>query len=287
VAILHRVPARDRQLTPTTTVRRLLPVALCRKVGPWVFVDHFGPVDVPAGQGLDVRPHPHCALSTVTTLLEGVVEHRDSTGGHALVRPGEIHWMRAGHGIVHSERTPAEARAVDSRSHGLQLWCAHPDGDEEQEPRFDSYTDLPELDVQGSRVQLLAGHGWGAASPVDVTSPVVYAIAHLAAGAAIPLPDHEERCVYPVSGAIAVDGDAAGSHEMLVLDPAAQTLTARADAVVVVLGGDPIGDRHMWWNLVHSDRDRLREQAARWRDGRFPAVVGDTDGFIPAPEHGP
>ncbi len=280
--LILRLPARDRTVAGAP-IRRVLPQAACRKVGPWVFFDHFGPLPRAAGEGMDVRPHPHCGLSTVSFLFEGAVEHRDSTGGHAIVRPGEVHWMRSGHGIVHSERTPHQERAREGRSHGIQLWCAHPDGQEEQEPRFDSYLDLPELDVQGVRVQLLCGAGWGSESPVEVTSPLVYAIAHLRQGQRLPLPDHPERCVYAESGPLAVDGHRADAHQMLVLDAHAHELLALSDTMAIILGGDPIGERFMWWNLVHSDRDRLREQAERWRRGEFPVVPGDEDEHIPAP----
>lgn len=284
--LLHRIPARTRSIG-SADVRRVLPAPVRRKVGPWVFLDHFGPIEVTDRGGVDVAPHPHCALSTVTWLFEGAVEHRDSTGGHAIVQPGEIHWMRAGHGIVHSERRPADPAQRATRAHGLQLWCAHPDGEEEQAPRFDSYRDLPALDVDGVPVRLLAGDGWGAASPVDVTSRLVYALATLRAGQSIALPDHEERCVYAVSGAFAVDGDAGDPHELLVVDRDARVVTARTDAVVAILGGDAIGPRHLWWNLVHSDAGRLAEQADRWRRGEFPRVPGDEVDFIPAPPDGP
>lgn len=264
-------------------VRRVLPAPLCRKVGPWVFLDHFGPVTAVATREADVRPHPHCALSTVTYLFDGAVEHRDSTGGHAVVRPGEIHWMRGGHGVVHSERVPGEDVGHERTSAGLQLWCAHPDGEEEQEPAFGSWRDLPRIDVGGVPVDLLAGDGWGRASPVAVTSRLVYALVHLRAGQRVALPDHAERCVYAVRGEVAVDGDLAAEHELLVVDGAAREVVARTDAVAAILGGDPVGPRHMWWNLVHSDYGRLVEQAERWRRGEFPRVPGDDVEFIPAP----
>lgn len=269
------------------TVRRALPQRALRKVGPWVFVDHFGPAEGLVQSTHDVRPHPHSGLSTVSYLFEGATEHRDSTGGHAIVRPGEIHWMRGGHGIVHSERAPKDRLGTVQRSHGLQLWCAHPDGEEEQEPRFDSWTDLPELDLEGVRVRLLAGHGWGLRSPVETTSPLIYAIAELRPGQRLELPDHAERSIYMVRGAAAVDGERCGEHEMLVLERPSTHVVALSEASVVVLGGDPIGERIMWWNLVHSDRARLKEQAQRWREGRFPSIPGDDQDFIPAPEFGP
>lgn len=268
-------------------VRRVIPQRALRKVGPWVFVDHFGPAQVEVRRESDVRPHPHSGLSTVSYLFEGETEHRDSTGGHAVIRPGEVHWMRAGHGIVHSERAPASRLGTVARSHGLQLWCAHPDGDEEQQPRFDSWRDLPRLDVEGVRVDLLAGHGWNHESPVDVTSPLVYAIAELKAGQTLAMPEHAERCVYSVKGEVAIGGETNHEHDMLVVDAGDQRLEAVTDATVAILGGDAIGERHIWWNLVHSDRGRLKEQAQRWRNGEFPSIPGDDEEFIPAPELGP
>jgi len=283
--LLHRLSPRAAQVGGAP-IRRLLPQKACRKVGPWVFLDHFGPAQRTIQAEHDVGPHPHCGLSTVSYLFDGVVEHRDSSGGHAIVNPGEIHWMRGGHGIVHSERAPTDRIGESIRAHGLQLWCAHPDGEEEQEPRFDSWTDLPELDVRGVRVRLLAGDGWGERSPVDVTSELVYAVAHLRAGQCLDLPDHEERCVYALGGAVAVDGDLA-DWDLLVIDRDARQLVAATDATVILLGGRAIGPRFMWWNLVHSDKDRLKEQAERWRQGRFPGIPGDDGPGIVAPDFGP
>jgi hypothetical protein len=280
MALLHRVPPRFADLGAGLTVRRLLPSAACRKVGPWVFLDHFGPIE---GRSVDVPPHPHIGLSTVTYLFEGAIEHRDSTGGHSVVRPGEVHWMRAGHGVVHSERAPRRPEDRAARMHGLQLWCAHPDGAEDQEPRFDFWTDLPRFEVGGARVHLLAGDGWRRSAPVAVTSPLVYAVVHLSAGQRLDLPDHAERCAFAVHGSFAVDGDLAAEHELLVVDPHARALVATTDAVVAVLGGAPIGPRHMWWNFVHSDPQRLVDQAERWRRGGFPTVPGDDDERLTAP----
>lgn len=281
MTVIHRLPARRVKLG-AGEVRRLLPKAACRQVGPWVFLDHFGPETVKISPAMDVRPHPHVGLSTVTFLFDGAIEHRDSGGGHAVVRPNEIHWMRAGHGIVHSERMPRDLIGKTATLAGLQLWCAHPDGAEEQDPAFGSWTDLPELDHEGVRVQLLAGNGWAAESPVDVTSNLVYAIAHLRAGQRLLLPDHQERCIYPVRGEVAVDGEQTRG-ELLVLDGAARQVVAVDDAVVAILGGDRIGKRYIWWNLVHSDRARLRELAERWERREFPTIPGDDEEFIPAP----
>ncbi|MBX2804014.1 MAG: pirin family protein [Myxococcales bacterium] len=280
MSVLYRIPPRLRHIP--APVQRLLPHARCRKVGPWVFLDRFGPVTAVADPAMDVLPHPHCSLSTVSYLFAGEVEHRDSTGGHARIRPGEVHWMRAGHGIVHSERVPEDQVGETGERFGLQLWCAHPDGAEEQEPGFDSYTQLPELDVSGVRVQLLAGDGWGAQSPVAVTSRMVFALAHLRTGQRLALPDHAERCVVPLHGEVAVGGERTEA-DLLVVEAGAGVVHAVRDALLLLLGGEPIGARHMWWNLVHSDEGRLAEQAERWRRGEFPAIPGDSDDFVPAP----
>ena len=282
MGVLHKLQGRTAEVGGAQ-VQRVLPKAVCRKVGPWVFLDHFGPTQITASRAMDVRPHPHCGLSTVSYLFEGAIVHRDSLGSHVRVGPGEMHWMRAGHGIVHSERTPPEVIGQTVRSHGLQLWCAHPDGDEEQAPAFGSWTSLPDIEVDGVPIRILAGHGWGTASPVDVTSNLVYALVELAAGQQVTLPDHAERAVYPVHGAVQVDGETASAHQMLVVDREAATVSAVADTTLVVLGGDPIGHRYMWWNLVHSDYGRLQEQAQRWRDGGFPIIEGDSEEFIAAP----
>ena len=282
MSLLHRLPAKAVKIG-SAEIRRLLPKAACRQVGPWVFLDHFGPATVTLSKDMDVRPHPHSGLSTVTYLFDGMIEHRDSVGGHALIGPGEIHWMRAGHGIVHSERMPKERLGQTVAMDALQLWCAHPDGEEEQEPSFASWTELPELDEDGVRVQLLAGNGWARESPVDATSNLVYAIAHLAAGQRLQLPDHQERCVYPLSGELSVDGEVT-TGDLLVVDGSAREIVAVTDASVVILGGDRIGKRHIWWNLVHSDKGRLRELAERWHQREFPSIPGDDEEYIPAPE---
>lgn len=278
----QRIAARTASIG-SAEVRRVLPHHSLRKVGPWVFLDHFGPRQIEVRRSGDVLPHPHCGISTVSFLFSGEVEHRDSAGGHALVKPGEIHWMRAGHGIVHSERAPEASLGTTVVSHGLQLWCAHADGEEDQEPGFGSWSDLPVLDVEGVAVQLLAGNGWDAESPVSTTSNLVYAIVELKAGQSVSLPDHAERCAYPVSGRIAMGGEASEPFEMLVADSGPQTVEALTDATIAILGGDPVGKRFMWWNLVHSDRDRLAAQAERWRRQEFPAIPGDAQEFIPAP----
>ncbi len=277
------IDARDRDLGGGFVVKRTLPTVKCRKVGPWVFADHFGPHTSIASTKGDVRQHPHIGLSTVSYLFQGSIEHRDSTGGHAIVRPGEIHWMRAGHGIVHSERAPRDTIGQEVQSHGLQLWCAHPDGEEDQEPSFGSWRDLPELDLDGVRVQLLCGSGWGHTSPVEVTSPLIYAMAHLKAGQSLRLPEHEELSAYVVSGAISTQGLQAKTHQMLVFGEQRGSIQATQDSVVAILGGDAIGERRIWWNMVHSDTKVLKQQAERWRKHGFPTVPNDIEDHIEAP----
>ncbi|MFT5583483.1 MAG: redox-sensitive bicupin YhaK (pirin superfamily) [Cognaticolwellia sp.] len=277
------IDARDRDLGGGFVVKRTLPTVKCRKVGPWVFADHFGPHSAIASTKGDVRQHPHIGLSTVTYLFDGSIEHRDSTGGHAIVRPGEIHWMRAGHGIVHSERAPRDTIGQEVQSHGLQLWCAHPDGEEDQEPHFGSWTDLPELDLDGVRVELLCGSGWGHESPVEVTSPLIYALAHIKAGQRLALPEHQELCAYVVSGAISALNTSVKAHQMLVFDAERGDIQAQQDSVVAILGGDAIGERRIWWNMVHSNPETLKVQAERWRNGGFPSVPDDIADHMPAP----
>jgi hypothetical protein len=265
------------------TVGRLLPSVRRRMVGPFCFFDAMGPAELAPGKPMDVRPHPHIGLSTVTYLFEGVIDHRDSLGAYQAIRPGEINWMTAGRGIAHSERTPAELRERGSRLHGIQLWCALPDEEEEREPSFDHYDAdvMPELDIDGTRIRLLAGTGWGKQSPVVAYSPLVYAEMHLAAGATLPLPEeHSELGVYVVDGELSH----VGKERLLVLDRAeAPSITADTDAHVMLIGGAPVGKRHIWWNFVSSSRERIEQAKSDWKRGAFAKVVGDEVEFVPLP----
>jgi redox-sensitive bicupin YhaK (pirin superfamily) len=268
------------------TVRRLLPAAQQRAVGPFVFFDHFGPVQAGPDDNHDVRPHPHIGLATVTYLFEGAMLHRDSTGVVQRIEPGAINWMTAGRGIVHSERAPDDLRGHLRRSHGLQLWAALPAADEELPPSF-AHTPaaaIPEFEVGGARVRVLVGEAFGAVSPVAVRSPTLYLDIGLAAGDALPLPLAEERAIYVVEGAVTLDGEPLAPQHMVVL-PAGQEplLAAEGHARVVVIGGAPLGPRFMWWNFVSSRRERIVQAADDWEAGRFGAVPGETE-FIPLPE---
>jgi hypothetical protein len=270
-------------------VRRLLPAASHRSVGPFLFFDHFGPIDAGPADNHDVRAHPHIGLATVTYLFEGAMQHRDSTGAVQRIEPGAINWMTAGRGIVHSERTPDDLRALPRRSHGLQLWAALPVADEEMAPAF-SHTPaeaLPELEVGGARLRVLVGEAFGRASPVVVRSPTLYLDIALAAGDALPLPLAEERAVYVVEGAVELDGQALQPQTMTVLPGGDEPmLSASGPARVVLIGGAALGPRHIWWNFVSSRKERIAEAADDWEAGRFAMVPGETE-FIPLPERRP
>ena len=279
----------EKDLGGGFVVRRLLPAAARQAVGPFLFFDHFGPVTAQPADQHDVRPHPHIGLATVTYLFEGAMQHRDSTGAVQRIEPGALNWMTAGRGIVHSERTPDDLRGRTRVSHGLQLWAALPEADEEMAPAF-AHTPaahIPELEVGGARLRVLIGEAFGATSPVAVRSPMLYLDITLAAGDAFPLPPAEERAVYVVEGAAQLDGDDLPPGRMLVLAPGEEPmLSADGAARVVLIGGAPLGHRHLWWNFVSSRKDRLVQAADDWAAGRFPPVPGETE-FIPLPERRP
>jgi redox-sensitive bicupin YhaK (pirin superfamily) len=276
-------------------VRRLLPAASRRSVGPFVFFDHFGPIDVRPEDNHDVRPHPHIGLATVTYLFEGAMQHRDSTGVVQRIEPGAINWMTAGRGIVHSERTPDDLRAVVRRSHGLQLWVALPAADEESEPSFSHTAEhaIPRWAWGGASARVLVGSALGATSPVPTRSPTLYIDFELARGASLLLRADwaRERAVYAVQGAGALDAAPLAAHTMAVL-PEGQDLTLVApDGPVrcVLVGGEPLGPRFMWWNFVSSRKERIAQAAADWAgqpNAAFAQVPGEHE-FIPLPEPRP
>jgi len=257
-------------------------------IGPFVYFDHMGPVALEAGCGVDVLPHPHIGLATVTYLYEGALLHRDSLGSEQVIRPGDVNWMTAGRGIVHSERTPPAERASGPRLHGLQLWVALPAADEEMEPSFRHHpaATLPETERGGVRLRLMAGSAYGAASPVEVRSPLFYVDAAMPAGSELPLPDeHAERAVYVVEGSLRSGGATAGPGQMLFFAEGADvTLKAGTATRAVLVGGAPLdGPRHIDWNFVGSSRERIEKAKADWREGRFPKVPGDETELVPLP----
>src|SRR5262245_45405309 len=270
------------------TVRRALPHVQRRMVGPFIFVDHMGPAEFRSGQGIDVRPHPHIGLATVTYLFDGEIVHRDSLGSDVPIRPNEVNWMTAGRGIVHSERTGADRRVAGERLHGLQCWVALPAGDEEMAPAFAHHdrSALPLVTGEGKTVRVVAGALFGARSPVDARWETLFAEARLEPGASLPLDDaYEERAIYIVAGEIDVQGDRFGPGRLLVFRPRDRiTVTAVTDSHLIVLGGAVMdGPRHIWWNFVSSRKDRIEQAKADWKAGRFAMVAGDAE-FIPLPE---
>jgi redox-sensitive bicupin YhaK (pirin superfamily) len=271
------------------SVRRLLPAPQRQAVGPFLFFDHFGPVEAGPSDNHDVRPHPHIGLATVTYLFEGAMQHRDSTGAVQRIEPGAINWMTAGRGIVHSERTPDDLRGVKRRSHGLQLWAALPLADEESTPNF-AHTPaaaIPVVEAGGARLRVLIGSAFGATSPVAVRSPTLYLDIALSAGDGFPLPPAEERAVYVVDGEAQLDGEDIPPGHLLVLAPGEEPmLSADADARVVLIGGAPLGPRHLWWNFVSSRPERLLQAGDDWAAQRLGSVPGETE-FIPLPDRRP
>jgi redox-sensitive bicupin YhaK (pirin superfamily) len=270
------------------TVRRALPAAERRMVGPFVFFDQMGPTVFPIGAGIDVRPHPHIGLATLTYLFEGEILHRDSLGSVQPIRPGDVNWMTAGRGIVHSERTPGGLRETGGPAFGIQSWIALPKAKEETAPSFVHHgkAQLPVIEDAGATVRLVVGALYGARSPVATFTETVYADARLAAGARLPFPaEHEERAVYVAEGAIEVAGDRFEAPQLLVFRPGDSIdLRAPQGARLILLGGEPMdGPRHIWWNFVSSSKDRIEQAKADWRASRFPAVPGETE-FIPLPE---
>jgi redox-sensitive bicupin YhaK (pirin superfamily) len=257
-------------------------------VGPFIFFDQMGPSEFLLGQGMDVRPHPHIGLSTVTYLFEGEIMHRDSLGTELPIRPGALNWMTAGRGITHSERTGADLRRTGSTLFGLQSWVALSSKDEETAPAFEHYAAeaLPILTGEGKTVRLIAGEAFGAKSPVRTSSPMVYADVMLEAGAVLPLdPTYDERAIYTVSGAIAIAGDGFGPGQLLVFRPGDRISVRATEASrFMVLGGEPMdGPRHLWWNFVSSRPERIEQAKEDWRQARFDTVPGESE-FIPLPE---
>jgi len=282
------IPQRRRSLGGGLEVGRVLPYAKRRMVGPFVFFDHMGPVDLAPGipRDIDVRPHPHIGLSTVTYLFSGEIMHRDSVGSQMPVRPGEVNWMTAGSGITHSERFE-KARAEGDRLHGIQAWVALPTEFEETEPGFSHHAgaDLPQWQEAGIHGRLIAGSAYGLTAGVKTHSPLFYAHLDLAAGARAELPsDHPERALYVATGSIEVEGNRIETGQMVVFSPAASSLTALEPSIVMVLGGAPVGPRFLFWNFVSSSKERLEQAKADWKAGRMKLPYLDDKEFIPLPE---
>ncbi|MFI4933470.1 MAG: pirin family protein [Caulobacterales bacterium] len=269
-------------------VGRVLPQARRRMVGPFVFFDHMGPIQFQPGfpRSVDVRPHPHIGLSTVTYLFDGEITHRDSVGSEVAIVPGEMNWMTAGRGITHSERFD-HLRATGGAMHGIQAWVALPKEDEETDPAFVHHgpADLPTYESDGLWARLIAGEAFGAKAAVKIHSPMFYAHWRLAAGAKAQLPaEYPERAAYVAAGSVEVDGRTFTHGQMLVFQPGAPVLfTGVSDAIVMLLGGEPLGERFIEWNFVSSSKERIEQAKADWRAGRMKLPDLDHDEFIPLP----
>ena len=287
-AIEHVIVPRARDIGGFE-VRRALPSAAKQMVGPFIFFDQMGPAEFLLGKGMDVRPHPHIGLATVTYLFQGEIWHRDSLGTSLPIKPGALNLMTAGSGIVHSERTGAEERARPHELYGIQAWAALPKSHEEGAPAFVHHgvDDLPRITGEGKRVRLIMGELYGQRSPVEFPHPSFYAEAMLAPGAVLPLdPAYDERAVYIVAGEINIAGDTFEAGRLLIFRPGDRiSILALSHARLMLLGGEPMdGPRHIWWNFVSSSRERIQQAKEDWKSKRFDTVPGDAEEFIPAPE---
>jgi redox-sensitive bicupin YhaK (pirin superfamily) len=286
MTILQVIGSRQRDLGGFV-VRRVLPAGARQMVGPFIFFDHLGPTQFAPGLGIDVRPHPHIALATVTYLFSGSLQHRDSLGTVQEIRPGDVNWMSAGRGIVHSERTPQAARVSGEHVHGIQSWVALPDGHEDGEPTFvhHSASTLPTHVGDGIEMTIIAGDAFGLRSPVATLWPTLYVHAQIADGATVEVPaNHGERAVYVVEGELAIGDLPLTEGQLAVLAPGTTVmLRALGRARAMLLGGDPFPTpRFIWWNFVASSQERIERAKERWEQQQFPVVPGETE-FIPLP----
>lgn len=283
------ITAREADLGHGLKVRRVLPYAKRRMVGPWIFVDHAGPVTLAAEdtRAADVRPHPHIGLSTVSYLLSGQVEHRDSLGVHQFINPGDVNWMTAGRGISHSERFKHPDSFAGGGLELMQLWVALPEADEETDPAFTHYpaADLPVRDQDGVWMRLIAGEAYGMKSPVRTHSPLFYLHTEWQPGARLALPGgYSEQAVYVARGEVEHDGQTYVTGQMLVFgDDTDAVITARTRATLMILGGEPLGERHVYWNFVSSRKERIEQAKADWAAGRIPLPPEDNQEWIPLP----
>lgn len=267
--------------------RRLLPSDERTMVGPFIFFDHLGPAVFPAGKGVDVRPHPHINLATVTYLFEGALLHKDSLGTVQEIRPGEVNWMTAGQGISHSERSPEPERIEESRLHGIQTWIALPEADEEVAPSFHHHpaAAIPTWESNGVIVTLIAGEAYNHSSPVKTFSPILYLDLQFPTGGSFTLTtSYTERAVYSVTPSLTLDGGTLEQHRLAMVDPHQPVeITAEPAGRCIIIGGEPLGKRHKWWNFVSSRPQRIEQAKQDWRDWKFGQVSDETE-FIPLPE---
>jgi redox-sensitive bicupin YhaK (pirin superfamily) len=269
------------------SVRRLLPTKELPSVGPFIFFDHLGPAVFESGSGIDVRPHPHIGLATITYVFSGEIFHRDSLGHKQSIRADEINWMTAGKGISHSERTPPELRQQGHTLEALQLWVALPEADQQTEPFFAHYAAeaLPLIESAGRRIRVMIGEAYGAKSAVKTHSKTLYVEVYLAAGEKLVIPNHvEERAVYVVSGSLSAQASDIDAHSMVIFDETPDIeLVAKEETRLVIIGGAPLGKRTVWWNLVSTNPDLIEQAKKDWRNKTFPGVPGERE-YIPVPK---
>lgn len=268
------------------SVRRVLPITNKLMVGPWIFFDHMGPAHFPAGKGIDVRPHPHINLATVTYIFEGEIHHRDSLGNVQTIQAGDINLMVAGHGIVHSERESPNVHQREHSLHGLQLWLALPEKDEETEPAFYHYAaeEIPTVNLDGVAIRVMMGSAYGVTSPVKTFAETLYLEAYLKPGQRIAIPAAQERALYVAAGNLK-------QNETIIPEYTMAVFTAKPDIIVeatqesriAIIGGENLGERHIFWNFVSSKKERIEAAKNRWRDGLFPKIPGDENDYIPLP----
>jgi len=282
-----------KTVTPVThdlggfEVRRAVPSPECRMVGPFVFVDQFGPARLEKGEGMDVRPHPHINLATVTWLFEGAIDHRDSLGTFSTIRPGTVNLMTAGKGIVHSERSPQPERDAGPAMYGMQTWLALPEAMEEIDPAFEAVSALPLIEDAGASARVIMGNLWGAKATTTTYAETIYAEINLSAGGMIPIEaEADERAVMLVGGQASLNGDELVLYTLIVLAPGdVMMLGSEKGGKVMLLGGEAFSThRHVWWNFVSSDRERINQAKDDWKNGRFAKVPGDEEEFIPLPD---
>ncbi|BBC73783.1 conserved hypothetical protein [Altererythrobacter sp. B11] len=282
-----------KTVTPVThdlgsfEVRRAVPSLNCRMVGPFVFIDQFGPARLEPGQGMDVRPHPHIGLATVTWLFDGAIEHRDSVGSFSTISPGTVNLMTAGSGIVHSERSPVSERTGGPALYGMQTWLALPDGKEEIDPAFESVSKLPLVEDGGARARIIMGTLWGQTAPTTTYAETINAEIALSAGGSIPIDaEADERALMLVGGDASLDGQQMVLHELVVLKPGEpMMLDSERGGLVFLMGGEAFPRRrHVYWNFVSSSKERIEQAKEDWVNRRFAPVPGDDEEFIPLPE---
>ncbi|MDM7860274.1 pirin family protein [Alteromonas sp. ASW11-36] len=268
------------------SVRRVLPSMQQRMVGPWLFFDHMGPAEFKAGDGINVRPHPHIHLATVTYLFEGEILHRDSLGSYQPIRPGDVNLMVAGKGIVHSERERPEVTAIDHQLHGLQLWLALPEEQQNRDPAFYHYPDheIPQTTVDDVPVRVIMGDAYDLSSPVMTFADTLYVEAALQPGQVLTLPDAQERAVYMASGSAMIDATEIQEHQMAIINPDASTaITAKTACRLAIIGGEQMSPRRMFWNFASTDTESIEQAKRDWEEDKFPVIPDDNDERIPLP----